>query len=263
MKKRISKWTNFQSHTPKYCKAHQFKNCSFHKFLYGEQARFAHFENFAIQNLIKTTCFKLMVLHNTLVYDSDKWSTYYFWFALSSGVFYFCLAKFYRSCHVHDKGRVCHSRSWARIRLTVHGRSWSWVVGHGQTRSAMVGHAGRPWSVTISHEHDSRKHATFPIFYGRDPERTSCTQNDQVWEGSLSTTKPDVLNPTRHRVMFEYVYVALKYPGINCVVTVRRLFYSRETIGREVWWRVTFPISKMAVSTERFETKQMLLYMWN
>ena len=122
-----------------------------------------------------------------------------------------------------------------------HDCGWSATVRHVRPWSAMVGHAGHPWSVTISHEHDSRKHATFPIFYGRDPGRTSCTQNDQVWEGSLSTTKPDVLNPTQCRVMFEYVYVALKYPEINCVVTVRRLFYSRETIRREVWWRVTFP----------------------
>ena len=42
----------------------------------------------AKQNLIKTTIFKFMVLRNTLVYDSDNWSTYYFCFALSSVVFW-------------------------------------------------------------------------------------------------------------------------------------------------------------------------------
>ena len=30
----------------------------------------------AIQNLIKTTAVKLMALRDTLVYDSDNWSTY-------------------------------------------------------------------------------------------------------------------------------------------------------------------------------------------
>ena len=32
-----------------------------------------------------------MALCDTLVYDSDNWSTYSFWFALSSGVFCFCV----------------------------------------------------------------------------------------------------------------------------------------------------------------------------
>ena len=54
------------------------------------------FSSSAIQNLIIIA--QLMTLRDTLVYDSDNWSTYYFWFALSSGVFCFCLAKLYRSC---------------------------------------------------------------------------------------------------------------------------------------------------------------------
>ena len=46
---------------------------------------------FAMQNLIKIEIFKFMALCDTLVYDSDNWSTYYVWFALSSGVFCFCV----------------------------------------------------------------------------------------------------------------------------------------------------------------------------
>ena len=45
----------------------------------------------ALQNLIIIAIFKVMALRDTLVYDSDNWSTYYFWFALSSGVFCFCV----------------------------------------------------------------------------------------------------------------------------------------------------------------------------
>ena len=43
---------------------------------------------FSIHNLIKI---EMTVLHNTLVYDSNNWSTYLFGFALSSGVFCSCV----------------------------------------------------------------------------------------------------------------------------------------------------------------------------
>ena len=78
----FSKCTNFQSHSPKYREVPSFWNCNFYKDLYGE---------LAIRNLTIIAIFKLMALRDTLVYDSDNWSTYYFWFALSSGVLCFCV----------------------------------------------------------------------------------------------------------------------------------------------------------------------------
>ena len=60
------------------------------------------FSSFAIQNLIKIAIFKIMVLHDTLVYDSEKWSALP---ALSSGIFSFVFgAKLSSSCYIGDKG---------------------------------------------------------------------------------------------------------------------------------------------------------------
>ena len=50
-------------------------NVNFYKVLYGEQTSLAH-SVCCHKNLIKTTIFKLMVLRNTLVYDSDNCPTY-------------------------------------------------------------------------------------------------------------------------------------------------------------------------------------------
>ena len=55
-------------------KCHHFENCNFYKVLYGERTRLA--QSFAIQNLIVIAIFKLMALHDTLVYESDNRSTY-------------------------------------------------------------------------------------------------------------------------------------------------------------------------------------------
>ena len=72
----ISKWTNCQSHTPKYRKAPSF--CfNFYKVMYGERASLARSVHLSLQNLIKTTIFKLMALRDTLVSDSEEnWSTF-------------------------------------------------------------------------------------------------------------------------------------------------------------------------------------------
>ena len=55
---------------------------------------------------IKTTIFKLMALRDTLVYDSDNWSTYSVILVCSFQwcVLFLCLAKLYRSCPIRDKG---------------------------------------------------------------------------------------------------------------------------------------------------------------
>ena len=71
---KISKWTNFESHPPKYREAPSYWKFKFCKVLYGKQP--CPFNLSATQNLRKTTIFKLMVLYDTLVYDSDNWSTY-------------------------------------------------------------------------------------------------------------------------------------------------------------------------------------------
>ena len=64
------------------------------------------FSSFAIQNFIKTTIFKLMVLCNTLVSDSENWPTY----STNSGLLFpvMCFVfvsgeALYRSCRIRDK----------------------------------------------------------------------------------------------------------------------------------------------------------------
>ena len=68
---------------------HHFENCKLYKVLYGERARLAPFSSSAIQSLIIITISKLMAFRDTLVYDSDNWSIFSFWFAFSSAVFCF------------------------------------------------------------------------------------------------------------------------------------------------------------------------------
>ena len=74
-------------------KRRHFGNVTVYKVLYGERASLARSVCLikTYESLIKATIFKLMALCGTLVYDSDNCSTYYFWFALSSGVFCFCV----------------------------------------------------------------------------------------------------------------------------------------------------------------------------
>ena len=53
---------------------------------------------FAIQNLINIWISKMTALRDTLVNDSENWSTYYFCFVLFIGVFYICVwSKFSRT----------------------------------------------------------------------------------------------------------------------------------------------------------------------
>ena len=68
-------------------KCHHFGNCNIYKVLYGERAPCisSHFNTRPCNNR------NFQSLRDTLVYDSDNWSTYHFWFALSSGVFCFCV----------------------------------------------------------------------------------------------------------------------------------------------------------------------------
>ena len=54
-------------------KRRHFGNFNFYKVLYGKPCPFSLY---AVQNLIKTTIFKLMALRHILVYDSDNRSTY-------------------------------------------------------------------------------------------------------------------------------------------------------------------------------------------
>ena len=56
-------------------KCHHFENCHFCKILYGERAKHAHSAHLPYKTLL-ITIFKLMLPHDTLVYDSDNWSTY-------------------------------------------------------------------------------------------------------------------------------------------------------------------------------------------
>lgn len=86
------------------------------------------------------------------------------------------------------------------------------------------------------HEHDCRKHAAFSLFHDRDPEWNPNTQVDQVWEGSFSTTKPNVLSG--FRVMFEYVWLSSSV--MILVVTVKEL-------GRILLWVISFSHQAIAL----------------
>ena len=57
-------------------KWHHFENGNFFKILYGERARLAYSAHLPYNTLIKIAIFTMMVLWDTLVYDSGNWSAY-------------------------------------------------------------------------------------------------------------------------------------------------------------------------------------------
>ena len=57
-------------------KCHYFDNFNFYKDLYGEWERLAYSAHLPYKTLYKIVILKMILLRDTLVYDSENWSTY-------------------------------------------------------------------------------------------------------------------------------------------------------------------------------------------